>query len=156
MRKPAGKPSEFHIAVDLACLDHFRFDALFGRRHPMHDPFANRPRVTKRLDHFQKLRGQSHIAGDEPSFDEHHSLPGLSPLRIVILIDKNDINIRAVVQLLSPQFAQSQDAKPSGIPAVFRVLIYVVSFCLNHQRYTRSRLLRSCRCLGFWADFLQH
>ena len=78
--------SQLDIAVDLTGLDHLGFEARFHGGYFAPDICPDGTRVAERLDHFQKFRRKRKVAGDAPGLHQHHSFPGLAPLRVEILV----------------------------------------------------------------------
>ena len=178
--------AQLHVAVELAGSDDLVFDAvLHGGDFGQH-AFVDGARVTEGLDHFEELGGERLAAGDAAGFDEHHALPGLAPLRVIIFvagertaeraavafgpeaqvdavkgafgghardlgdegfgkaieegvigeggfgrfafgrglaerapflgIDEDDINVRAVIELVAAELAEAEDAGRGGVP----------------------------------------
>ena len=91
--------SQLDVAIDFARLHHFVFNAQFRLGDFAQNPFAKRPRIAERLEHLEEFRGQRLVAGDTPGLDEHHPLPGLAPLRVIILVTAERTRQRAGVPL---------------------------------------------------------
>ena len=89
--------AELHVAFQFIRSDHFPFDAILDQRDFMQDALADGMGITKRLDHFDKFRRQTLVAGDMARLDEHHALPGLAPLRIIVFIAFEGANERSGV-----------------------------------------------------------
>src|SRR5207247_28923 len=69
--------AELDVALQLATLDHFVFDARLYCGDFPEGPLAERARVAERLDHLKELGGDGGVAGHTAGLDEHHALPGL-------------------------------------------------------------------------------
>jgi hypothetical protein len=61
-------------------------DALLRGRNLGKDALAHRARISKRLDHFQKFRGERFVTCNGTGLDQHHSFPRLAPLRVIRLV----------------------------------------------------------------------
>ncbi len=78
--------SELHIADHLVALEHIAFDAAFHGHDLPQYILVDGPRIAEGLDHLQKLRCQRSVSRHAARLDQHHPLPGLTPLRVVILV----------------------------------------------------------------------
>ena len=83
---PNPAAAQLDVPINFAGLDHFVLGALLHLGDFAHAAFGQRARVAKGLNHFDKLGGQRGIAGYAAGFAEHHALPGLTPLRIIVFV----------------------------------------------------------------------
>src|SRR4026208_726767 len=80
--------AQFDVPLQFSGPDDLRFDAVLERAYFGKDTLADRTGIAERLDHFEKLRRECGIAGDAARFDQHHAFPGLTPLRVIILVTR--------------------------------------------------------------------
>ena len=83
---PNPSAPQLYIAFQLVRLDHLVLDAAFHGHHLPQHALVDGPRIPERLDQLQEFRRQGRIPGHAASFDQHHPLPGLAPLRVVVFV----------------------------------------------------------------------
>ena len=83
---PDAPAPELHVALQFVGLDHLVLDAALHGHDLAQHAFVDGPRIPERLDHLQKLGRQRLIARHAARLDQHHPLPGLAPLRVVVLV----------------------------------------------------------------------
>src|SRR5579859_1034319 len=80
--------SKFNVSLQLVSSHHLVFNSILHRADLKKNALIDGPRVPERVNRFKKLRGQRLIPGNAAGLDQHHPLPGLAPLRIVILVTR--------------------------------------------------------------------
>src|SRR5208282_3694336 len=91
--------TKFHVALQFIRTHHLPLDAVFNRADLVQNALADGMRITERLDHFDKFRRQGLVTGNVARLDEHHPLPGLAPLRVIVFVAFEGTNQRPGVAL---------------------------------------------------------
>ena len=78
--------AKLHVSLEFTGANHFVLDAILHRADLVQRLRIDRARITKRLNGFQKFRGQPLVARHATRLDQHHPLPGLAPLRVIIFV----------------------------------------------------------------------
>ena len=90
---------------------HFPLNPVLDRGHFAEHVGAQRRREPEGLDHFEKLGGQAFVARHTSRLDEHHALPRLAPLRVIIFVAFERTRQRSGVALRpQPQVNAEQKA----------------------------------------------
>src|SRR3954469_17597426 len=87
--------TELYVAMNLAGLNHFAFNALFHGRDFLEEIMADGTGIAERMHGLYEFRRDCAIARDAARLDQHHALPGLAPLRVIVFVTAQRADERA-------------------------------------------------------------